>query len=119
VLDGAVVVFDGVAGVEPQTEAVWRVADRHRVPRIVFVNKLDWAGADLDRVVEDIRAWLRAEPLVAQLPIGRESELAGVVDLVGRRPERGAGRRCGDSRGAAPAGGGSGRAACRCPRRDG
>ena len=85
VLDGAVVVFDGVAGVEPQTEAVWRVADRYRVPRIVFVNKLDRPGADLDRVVDDIRARLRAEPLVAQLPLGREGALAGVVDLVGMR----------------------------------
>jgi elongation factor G len=85
VLDGAVVVFDGVAGVEPQTEAVWRVADRYRVPRIVFVNKLDRLGADLDLVVSDIRARLGAEPLVVQVPVGREGSLAGVVDLVGMR----------------------------------
>ena len=81
VLDGAVVVFDGVAGVEPQTEAVWRIADRYRVPRLVFVNKLDRPGADLDRVVADIRSRLRAVPLVVQRPVG----VAGVVDLVGMR----------------------------------
>src|SRR3954465_14816221 len=75
VLDGAIVVFDGVAGVEPQTEAVWRTADRYRVPRIVFVNKLDRPGAARARVVESIRERLHAEPLVVQLPIGRESNL--------------------------------------------
>jgi elongation factor G len=85
VLDGAIVVFDGVAGVEPQTEAVWRTADRYRVPRIVFVNKLDRPGADLAMVVESIRERLHAEPLVVQLPIGREGNLTGVVDLVGMR----------------------------------
>ncbi|WP_433380467.1 elongation factor G [Actinoplanes sp. CA-142083] len=85
VLDGAVVVFDGVAGVEPQTEAVWRVADRYKVPRIVFVNKLDRPGADLTLVVESIRTRLHVEPLVTQLPIGVEGALAGVVDLVGMR----------------------------------
>lgn len=85
VLDGAIVVFDGVAGVEPQTEAVWRTADRYGVPRIVFVNKLDRPGADLAMVVTSIRERLHAEPLVAQLPIGREGNLTGVVDLVGMR----------------------------------
>jgi elongation factor G len=85
VLDGAVVVVDAVAGVEPQTEAVWRAADRHRVPRIVFVNKMDRAGADLDAVVAAVRDRFGVTALVAQLPIGRESGFAGVVDLVGMR----------------------------------
>ncbi|MFI7536550.1 elongation factor G [Streptosporangium sp. NPDC049376] len=81
VLDGAIAVFDGVAGVEPQSEAVWRRADRHGVPRIAFVNKLDRAGADLDTAVESIRARLHGTPLVVQLPIGREDTFTGVVDL--------------------------------------
>jgi elongation factor G len=80
VLVGAVAVFDGVAGVEPQSEAVWRVADRYRVPRIAFVNKLDRAGADFDAVVAAIRDRLRAVPVPVQLPID-----GGVVDLVGLR----------------------------------
>jgi elongation factor G len=82
VLDGAVAVFDAVAGVEPQSEAVWRQADRHRVPRIAFVNKLDRAGAELDAAVDSIRRRLHATPLVVQLPIGREGEFTGVVDLL-------------------------------------
>ncbi|MEU8520465.1 elongation factor G [Streptomyces sp. NBC_01216] len=82
VLDGAVAVFDAVAGVEPQSEAVWRQADRHGVPRIAFVNKLDRAGADLDTAVESIRTRLHTVPLVVQLPIGREDGFTGVVDLV-------------------------------------
>ncbi|MEV7614371.1 elongation factor G [Streptomyces sp. NPDC089799] len=82
VLDGAVAVFDAVAGVEPQSESVWRQADRHGVPRIAFVNKLDRAGADLDRAVASIRDRLGAVPLVVQLPIGAESGFAGVVDLL-------------------------------------
>ncbi|MET9230240.1 elongation factor G [Lentzea sp. NPDC003310] len=82
VLDGAVAVFDGVAGVEPQSESVWRQADRHGVPRIAFVNKLDRAGADLDHVVESIRARLHTVPLVVQLPIAVEDGFRGVVDLV-------------------------------------
>ncbi|MFG2873075.1 elongation factor G [Streptomyces sp. NPDC048338] len=82
VLDGAVAVFDAVAGVEPQSETVWRQADRHGVPRIAFVNKLDRAGADLDTAVESIRTRLRTVPLVVQLPIGREDGFTGVVDLV-------------------------------------
>ncbi|MFF4416812.1 elongation factor G [Streptosporangium sp. NPDC001559] len=81
VLDGAIAVFDGVAGVEPQSEAVWRRADRHGVPRIAFVNKLDRAGADLDTAVESIRTRLHGTPLVVQLPIGREDTFTGVVDL--------------------------------------
>jgi elongation factor G len=82
VLDGAIAVFDAVAGVEPQSEAVWRQADRYRVPRIAFVNKLDRAGAELDAAVESIRQRLHPVPLVVQLPIGREGGFAGVVDLL-------------------------------------
>ncbi|MFF7170555.1 elongation factor G [Streptomyces pseudovenezuelae] len=85
VLDGAVAVFDAVAGVEPQSESVWRQADRHGVPRIAFVNKLDRAGADLDAAVDSIRRRLHPAPLVVQLPIGREDSFAGVVDLVRMR----------------------------------
>ncbi|MGW4801925.1 GTP-binding protein, partial [Nonomuraea sp. NPDC004297] len=85
VLDGAIAVFDGVAGVEPQSESVWRRADRHGVPRIAFVNKLDRAGADLDAAVESIRRRLHPAPLVTQLPIGREDGFAGVVDLLAMR----------------------------------
>ncbi|GIG92031.1 elongation factor G [Plantactinospora endophytica] len=85
VLDGAIAVFDGVAGVEPQSESVWRQADRHGVPRIAFVNKLDRAGADLDTAVASIRDRLRVTPLVVQLPIGREEDFSGVVDLVTMR----------------------------------
>ncbi len=82
VLDGAIAVFDGVAGVEPQSETVWRQADRYGVPRIAFVNKLDRAGADLDTVVASIRERLMVTPLVVQLPIGTEDGFVGVVDLV-------------------------------------
>ncbi|MEU4516089.1 elongation factor G [Nonomuraea wenchangensis] len=85
VLDGAVAVFDGVAGVEPQSESVWRRADRHRVPRVAFVNKMDRAGADLDAVVASIRARLHPAPLPVQLPIGAEDGFRGVVDLVRMR----------------------------------
>ncbi|MER8044437.1 elongation factor G [Streptomyces sp. NPDC094032] len=85
VLDGAVAVFDGVAGVEPQSESVWRQADRHGVPRIAFVNKLDRAGADLDTAVDSLRTRLGTVPLPVQLPIGRESAFTGVVDLVRMR----------------------------------
>ncbi|GAA4952263.1 elongation factor G [Actinoplanes utahensis] len=85
VLDGAVAVFDGVAGVEPQSETVWRTADRYRVPRIAFVNKLDRPGADLGAAVASIRDRLEVTPLVVQVPIGREGDFAGVVDLVGMR----------------------------------
>jgi elongation factor G len=85
VLDGAVTVFDGVAGVEPQSESVWRQADRYGVPRIAFVNKLDRAGADLDAAVASIRARLQTRPLVVQMPIGEEDTFTGVVDLVAMR----------------------------------
>ncbi|MGW1899039.1 elongation factor G [Streptomyces hirsutus] len=82
VLDGAVAVFDAVAGVEPQSESVWRQADRHGVPRIAFVNKMDRAGAQLDAAVGSIRERLHPVPLVVQLPIGAEDAFTGVVDLV-------------------------------------
>ncbi|TQE28679.1 elongation factor G [Streptomyces ipomoeae] len=85
VLDGAIAVFDGVAGVEPQSESVWRQADRYGVPRIAFVNKLDRAGADLDSAVESIRERLHPAPLVVQLPIGTEDGFTGVVDLLRMR----------------------------------
>ena len=82
VLDGAVAVFDGVAGVEPQSETVWRQADRYNVPRICFVNKLDRTGASSDRCVDMIKSRLNATPLVLQIPIGAEGDFSGVVDLV-------------------------------------
>ena len=82
VLDGAVAVFDGVAGVEPQSETVWRQADKYKVPRICFVNKLDRTGADFYRCVEMIKDRLGCKPLPLQLPIGSEADLKGVVDLV-------------------------------------
>ncbi len=82
VLDGAVAVFDGVAGVEPQSETVWRQADKYKVPRICFVNKLDRTGADFFRCVDMIKDRLGAKPLVMQVPIGIEASLQGVVDLV-------------------------------------
>jgi elongation factor G len=85
VLDGAIAVFDAVAGVEPQSESVWRQADRHGVPRIAFVNKLDRAGADLDTAVDSIRRRLHPAPLVVQLPIGTEDGFTGVVDLLRMR----------------------------------
>ncbi|MGX6601313.1 elongation factor G [Micromonosporaceae bacterium Da 78-11] len=85
VLDGAVAVFDAVAGVEPQSESVWRQADRHGVPRIAFVNKLDRAGADFAAAVDSIRDRLGVTPLVVQLPIGSEDTFTGVVDLVTMR----------------------------------
>jgi len=82
VLDGAVAVFDGVAGVEPQSETVWRQADRYGVPRMCFVNKLDRTGADFYMCVDMIVSRLNAVPLVLQLPIGNEADFIGVVDLV-------------------------------------
>ena len=82
VLDGAVAVFDGVAGVEPQSETVWRQADKYKVPRICFVNKLDRTGANFFMCVDMIKERLGAKPLVTQIPIGIESSLKGVVDLV-------------------------------------
>src|ERR671918_791842 len=82
VLDGAVAVFDAVAGVEPQSETVWRQADRYRVPRICFVNKMDRVGADFERNVRMIEDRLHAKPLVVQLPWGTEDAFVGVLDLV-------------------------------------
>ncbi len=81
VLDGAVAVFDAVAGVEPQTETVWRQANKYRVPRICFVNKMDRVGADFDRAVHMIKDRLEATPAVVQIPVGSESNFQGVVDL--------------------------------------
>ena len=85
VLDGAVAVFDGKEGVEPQSETVWRQADKYDVPRICFVNKMDKLGADFYFTVRTIRERLGANPLVIQLPIGSEADFQGVVDLVGMR----------------------------------
>jgi elongation factor G len=82
VLDGAVAVFDGVAGVEPQSETVWRQADRYGVPRICFVNKMDRVGAEFHRCVDMIETRLGAVPLALQLPIGAEGDFKGVIDLV-------------------------------------
>jgi elongation factor G len=85
VLDGAVAVFDGVAGVEPQTETVWRQADRYHVPRICFVNKMDRVGAEFHRCVDMIVSRLNATPLVVQLPLGSEADFRGVIDLVSQQ----------------------------------
>ena len=85
VLDGAVAVFDGVAGVEPQTMTVWRQANKYSVPRMCFVNKLDRTGADFFRCVDMMVERLNSNPLVLQLPIGAESDFLGVIDLVGMR----------------------------------
>src|SRR3954453_22662092 len=82
VLDGAVAVFDGVAGVEPQSETVWRQADRYGVPRICFVNKLDRAGASFERIFQSILDRLGANAVAMQVPIGLEEHFKGVVDLV-------------------------------------
>nr|WP_041435971.1 elongation factor G [Thermomicrobium roseum] len=82
VLDGGVVVFDGVQGVEPQSETVWRQADKYRVPRICFINKLDRIGANYVQAIEMIRERLRAQPAAIQWPIGLESEFRGIIDLI-------------------------------------
>lgn len=83
ILDGAVALFTAVEGVEPQSEAVWRQADRYRVPRIAFVNKMDRVGADFARTVEMIRGRLGANALPVQIPVGAEDAFRGVVDLIG------------------------------------
>src|SRR5512147_2218934 len=85
VLDGAVAVFDGVAGVEPQSETVWRQADKYHVPRICFVNKMDRVGAEFHRCVEMIVSRLGATPAVVQLPWGVEADFRGVIDLIRMR----------------------------------
>ncbi|HKV39950.1 MAG TPA: GTP-binding protein, partial [Blastocatellia bacterium] len=82
VLDGAVAVFDAVAGVQPQSEAVWRQADKYNVPRIAFMNKMDRAGADFNASVQSIRDRLGANPVAVQIPIGAEDKFIGVIDLV-------------------------------------
>jgi elongation factor G len=82
VLDGAVAVFDSVAGVEPQSETVWRQADKYRVPRICFVNKMDRVGADFTRTFEQIKSKLQGNPVAIHIPIGSEDKFAGVVDIV-------------------------------------
>ncbi len=82
VLDGAVAVFDGKNGVEPQSETVWRQADKHKVPRICFINKMDATGADFEMSVQSIRERLGANPCVVQLPLGSEDTLRGVIDIV-------------------------------------
>ncbi len=118
VLDGGIVVFDAVAGVEPQSETVWRQADRYRVPRICFANKMDRMGADYWRTIETIARRLGAHPVAIQMPIGAESDFCGVVDLIEQKAilvlRRGAcragGHRC--------AGGATGRGRPP-PRRDG
>jgi elongation factor G len=85
VLDGGIVIFDAVQGVEPQSETVWRQADRYRVPRICFVNKMDRVGASYDHTIEMIKERLGANPITVQLPVGSESEFKGVVDLFSER----------------------------------
>ena len=82
VLDGAVAVFDAVAGVEPQSETVWRQADRYGVPRIAFMNKMDRVGADFFAAVQSMVDRLGARPVPVQLPIGQEEHFRGVVDLI-------------------------------------
>ncbi|MGH2543148.1 MAG: elongation factor G, partial [Ardenticatenaceae bacterium] len=82
VLDGGVVVFDAVAGVQPQSETVWRQADRYHVPRLCFINKMDRVGADFLRAIESIRQRLGANPVAIQLPIGQEDTFRGIVDLI-------------------------------------
>ena len=82
VLDGAIALLDANAGVEPQTETVWRQADKYNVPRMIFVNKMDKTGADFYRSVEMVKERLGAKPLVMQLPIGSETELKGIIDLI-------------------------------------
>ncbi len=88
VLDGAVAVFDAVGGVEPQSETVWRQADKYRVPRICFVNKMDRVGADFQRTLTQIREKLQANPVAVQLPLGAEDGFAGVIDLVAMKAVR-------------------------------
>lgn len=82
VLDGAIVIFCGVGGVEPQSETVWRQADRYKVPRLVYINKMDRVGADPEKAVEQMRTRIAANPLVIQIPLGREEKFRGVIDIV-------------------------------------
>src|SRR5881392_3324554 len=85
VLDGAIALFDSVAGVEPQSETVWRQADKYRVPRIAYINKMDRIGADFARGVQTMVERLAAHPVPIQLPIGAEAEFTGIIDLVRER----------------------------------
>lgn len=85
VLDGGIVVLDAVAGVQPQSETVWRQADRYSVPRICFVNKMDRVGADFEKTLDSVRSRLKANPVAVQLPIGKEVSFQGVIDLMGGR----------------------------------
>ncbi len=85
VLDGAIAILCGVGGVEPQSETVWRQADTYRVPRIVFINKMDRVGADPERAVLQLRTRVAAKPLPIQIPLGREDGFRGVVDLIERK----------------------------------
>src|SRR5215207_3515832 len=85
VLDGAIALFDSVAGVEPQSETVWRQADKYNVPRIAFINKMDRIGADFERSVQTMHDRLAANAIPVQLPIGAESEFVGIIDLVGMK----------------------------------
>src|SRR5438105_8154474 len=82
VLDGAVCVFDGVAGVEPQSETVWRQADKYHVPRICFINKMDRAGANFTRSVDSIKERLGVRPICIQMPLGLEDQHKGIVDII-------------------------------------
>src|SRR6187551_1247058 len=88
VLDGGVVCFDSVAGVEPQSETVWRQADKYRVPRICFINKMDRIGANFRRTLEQIESKLQGNPVAIQLPIGAEDKFVGVIDLVAMKAIR-------------------------------
>src|SRR6185312_12194577 len=85
VLDGAIALFDSVAGVEPQSETVWRQADKYHVPRIAFINKMDRIGADFDMSIKTMIDRLGAHPVPVQLPIGAEADLKGIIDLVGMK----------------------------------
>src|SRR5487761_198346 len=82
VLDGAVAVFDAVAGVQPQSETVWRQADKDRVPRLAFVNKMDRVGADFDHCIRSMRQRLGAHPVPLQFPLGKEDTFVGVIDFI-------------------------------------
>ena len=95
VLDGAVAVFDAVSGVEPQSETVWRQADKYKVPRICFVNKMDRLGADFYNCVDMVIKNLGATPAVIQIPIGSEDQFTGVVDLVAMKAVVWGGERAG------------------------
>jgi len=85
VLDGAIAILCGVGGVEPQSETVWRQADKYRVPRIVYINKMDRVGVDPEKAIEEIKTKLDSNPLVIQIPLGREESFRGVIDLIGMK----------------------------------